>query len=726
MNIKKITLFVSGLLIFNGSFAQISTNRTCGTTVPDAAWEKWLSSKVNERIASRAPVENYTIPVIIHIIHRGTAIGTDANISNAQAISQVAILNADFGGTNIDISKLPAIFSSVKAGDTGIRFCLAKTDPEGNVLPEPGIDRIDGTAIYWEDTDTLEQEDLINYFQYTIKPTTIWNAKKYLNVWISDMSKSGLLGYASFPSGTPNSGLNGVENAYSSGVVINQRAWGNIGTVAIPYDRGRTATHEIGHWLGLRHIWGDAKCGTDYCNDTPTQEGPNFGSPVHPYKIGVCAGNTTGEMFMNYMDYVNDSTMIVFSADQRTRIQTSMANGYFRKELKNSHYCDLPVAFNTGIETIKFPAAKSYTCLNTVTPVVQLINEGTTSITAVTIKYAYDGGAVANYNFTDTLAKFTSVDVELPMSAALSVGAHTLMVATSMPNETVDQDTINDVKITKFFIGATQTIPFIETFETINFAPVNWTVINPDEDATWTRDSTVGGFGASQAAAIIDNYSSDISTSGLTDDMQSPKFDLSGLSKAMLTFDIAYQQYDTITRDSLVIFASIDCGETWDTIYKKGGPNLATIPGFLDDTFVPTAADWRKDSIDLTPYAGKPNVSFLFRDVSDWGQPVYLDNINITGTINTGINSASATENSLLLYPNPNNGSFNLVFNSVSKSTYKIQITNTLGQVIYQENLKDFTGNYFKNIDIANYGKGVYTVNISNADNQSLKKVIVY
>ncbi|MEO6903078.1 MAG: T9SS type A sorting domain-containing protein [Bacteroidia bacterium] len=726
MKIKKITLFVSGLLIFTSSFAQISTNRTCGTKVPDEAWENWLSSKVKERAASRAPLESYTIPIIIHIIHRGSVIGTGANISNAQAISQVAILNADYGGTNTDIAKLPAIFSTVKAGDTGIRFCLAKTDPNGNVLAEPGIDRINGEVKNWEDTDTLSQDDLINYFQETIKPNTIWNAKKYLNVWISDMSTSHLLGYASFPSGTPNSGLNGVEYALSSGVVINQRAWGNIGTVSIPYDRGRTATHEIGHWLGLRHIWGDDSCGTDYCNDTPPQETYNFGSPIHPHNIGACTGDTTGEMFMNYMDYVNDSVMIVFSADQRARMQATMANGYYRKGLKDSHLCDLPFAFNAGIETIKFPAAKSYTCLNTVTPTVQLINEGTTPITTVSIKYAYDGGVVANYSWAGTLTKFTSIDVQLPVSAVLPVGPHSLMVATSMPNGSIDQDTINDVKITDFFIGATQTIPFIETFENVNFAPANWTIVNPNEDATWSRDTTVGGFGASQACAVMDNYYSDFATNDFIDDIQSPKFDLSGLSKAMLTFDIAYQQYDTIIRDSLAIFASIDCGTNWDTIYKKGGPNLATKKDFVKKYFVPTASDWRKDSIDLTPYLGKTNVSFIFRNISDWGQPIYLDNINITGTVTTGFKNTSIIENSLAIYPNPSNGSFNLIFNSMTKSTYNIKITNTLGQVIYQEDLKDFTGNYSKNINIANYGKGVYTVSINNADSQSLKKVIVY
>lgn len=727
MNIKKITLFVSSMLFLSFSFAQNSTIRTCGTTVPDAAWEKWLSSKVKERIDSRIPLENYTIPVIIHIIHRGTAIGIGANISNAQAISQVDILNADFGGTNSDISKLPSVFSNIKAGDTGIRFCLAKTDPNGNVLAEPGIDRINGVIRNWEDTDTLEQGDLIDYFQYVIKFATIWNAKKYLNIWISDMDKSGLLGYASFPAGTPNAGLNGVENAFTSGVVINQQAWGNIGTVAPPFDKGRTATHEIAHWLGLRHIWGDDKCGTDYCNDTPPQKNANFGAPIHPYNIGVCAGNTTGEMFMNYMDYVNDSSMIVFTADQRTRMQTTMANGYYRKGLKNAHLCNLPFDFNAGIETIKSPAAKSYTCLNTVTPIVQLINEGTTPITAVNIKYVYDGGVVSNYSWTGTLAKFASIDVELPMSAVLSLGAHTLMVSTNMPNGSMDQDTMNDAKTTDFFIGVTQTIPFIEGFENLNFAPINWTVINPNEDATWTRDSTVGGFGASQAAAIMDNYSSDISTSGFTDDMQSPSFDLSGLSKAMLTFDIAYQQYDEFTRDSLAVFASIDCGETWDTIYKKGGSNLATKSGFSDNIFVPTETEWRKDSIDLTSYVGKTNVSFLFRDISDWGQPIYLDNINITGNIITGFNTSSTIENSVMIYPNPSNGSFNLTFNTVSKSNYKIQVANALGQIVYQENLKGVSGNYSKNIDLAHFGKGVYTVNINNNGNsQSLKKVVIY
>ena len=162
---------------------------------------------------------------------------------------------------------------------------------------------------------------------------------------------SGILGFATFPNpGT--SGLLGLSPPYGTsttdGLVMLNSSFGSIGTAVtnVPYHKGRTATHEIGHWMGLRHIWGDGTCATDYCNDTPPAQQSNFGCPSFPFNVGGCAGNTTGEMTMNYMDYTNDLCMYMFSNDQKFRAQLILTNSPMRAALLTSSVCNTPTVQN--------------------------------------------------------------------------------------------------------------------------------------------------------------------------------------------------------------------------------------------------------------------------------------------------------------------------------------------------------------------------------------------
>ena len=187
-----------------------------------------------------------TIPVIVHVIHNGEAIGSGANISSAQVISQIEVLNEDFRrkeGTD-------GFNSHPDGADVEIEFALALRDEFGNELVEAGIHRVNGNMTYWE-SEGIEK---------TLKPQTIWNPDKYMNVWTVNFGgdNSSLLGYAQFPS---LSGLDGMDAngglSTTDGVIIGNKYFGRVGEVAEPYDGGRTTTHEVGHWLGLRHIWGD-------------------------------------------------------------------------------------------------------------------------------------------------------------------------------------------------------------------------------------------------------------------------------------------------------------------------------------------------------------------------------------------------------------------------------------------------------------------------------------
>ncbi len=336
---KKLLLITSMISVFFIGNAQNRPGR-CGTPILPAEYENWMQEKIKEFESLQQSGRTqlfYDIPVVVHVINNGEAIGTGSNISVAQINSQITILNQDYRKTNADTNLIPAAFKPM-AADININFHLATVDPSGN--PTTGIDRINRNTHSWTAPPYVQ-----SYINGTIKPATIWNTTHYLNMWVLALDPA-LLGYATFPPGSGLSGITGVGSATTDGVVITHSGFGNTGTAAYPYNKGRSATHEVGHWLGLRHIWGDGSCGppvaTDYCNDTPSQDGENYGCPTYPLIVAnsgqgwfgpSCSGTAPGSMFMNYMDYVDDRCMMMFSNDQKTRMQTAMANSPMRNQL---------------------------------------------------------------------------------------------------------------------------------------------------------------------------------------------------------------------------------------------------------------------------------------------------------------------------------------------------------------------------------------------------------
>ena len=245
------------------------------------------------------------IPVVVHVLYRNST----ENISDAQIQSQIDVLNQDYRATNPDKSSTPSVFQPL-IGDARVTFKLADTDPDGN--PTNGITRTStNNTSFNSDTDNAKHASTGGH--------DAWPADRYLNIWTCGNLRSGagqaLLGYAQFPGGP----------ADTDGVVILQSAFGNTGTAAAPFNLGRTATHEIGHWLNLRHIWGDdgTGCtGDDFVADTPNAGGPNYGKPTFPHI--TCNNGPNGDLFMNYMDYVDDDSMFMFTQGQVTRMQAAL------------------------------------------------------------------------------------------------------------------------------------------------------------------------------------------------------------------------------------------------------------------------------------------------------------------------------------------------------------------------------------------------------------------
>ena len=319
----------------------------CASDVLDDSYEDWLQPLIeaqkikNEQEGASSVV--YTIPVVFHVIHTGTNPGVSYNISDAQLLSQIAVLNEDFRRLNADTSNTPAAFKPA-AADCEVNFCLAQTDPNGNSTT--GINRINRNTLGWSAPPYSK-----TYVDATIKPATIWNTNKYLNIWVTpDVNVFGLpiLGYATFPAGSGLSGLtSGFGTATSDGVVLWYRAVGRVGLLDPSYNKGRTATHEVGHWLGLRHIWGDQTCGNDFCSDTPTQYEEHSGCPSFPtLSTSPCANGPNGDQFMNYMDYCDDICLNMFTEQQKLRIQTVLQNSPMRISQRNSTACNAPVTGN--------------------------------------------------------------------------------------------------------------------------------------------------------------------------------------------------------------------------------------------------------------------------------------------------------------------------------------------------------------------------------------------
>ena len=290
-----------------------SMRRAINPNMPTLQEEEiWLQQKILEYKANNqdgnAKKVVITLPVVVHVIHNGDPIGQDENISNDQILSQIQVLNEDFRrmiGTN-------GANTHTDGADVEIEFCMAIIDPNG--APTDGIDRVQQSSASFSGLADVD----------AIKPNSIWNPDNYLNMWVVNYANSGLLGFAQFPDNSGLGGLNATNgNANTDGVVADYRAFGSsqifpAGTYDPPYDLGRTMTHELGHWFGLRHIWGDSNCGDDFCGDTPESSGSNFSCNVQTTCDGI------QDMVENYMDYTDDACMNIFTEDQKTRMLTVM------------------------------------------------------------------------------------------------------------------------------------------------------------------------------------------------------------------------------------------------------------------------------------------------------------------------------------------------------------------------------------------------------------------
>ncbi|HXU26918.1 MAG TPA: zinc metalloprotease, partial [Bacteroidia bacterium] len=483
---KKIITLTAALAFFANGYAQ----RVCGTL----QHEQWLQQQNPKRAEQRKAYEqaisafvknaaakqnqnNKTqsitqIPLVVHMVYSSTA----DSVEDAQIFSQIKILNDDYTRQNADTVNTPAPFKAV-AGAPMVQYCWAQRDPNGN--PTTGIERRKSTTTSWGADDAVKS--------YATGGLDAWDPSRYFNIWVCNLG-GGLLGYGEFPTSS-------VSNTY--GFVAGATCFGDTLLAQAPYDKGRTATHEIGHCFNLLHIWGDdgtACTGDDQCADTPNQSSENYGCPTFPH-TDACSPASPGVMYMNYMDYTDDGCMNIFTADQALRMVAIVNNPPYNV-LLTSNACTPVVLLpgDAGVFSISSPSG-SY-CGGSIAPKMVLKDWGNDSLKSVNINYVLDNGTVQTYSWTGTLASLQNANVTLP-NITPTIGTHTFTIYTSLPNGIADGNHTNDtMRVTFSILAGGQALPLTEGFEGTTYPPTGWTKSNPDNSTTWTRTTSAAKTGS--------------------------------------------------------------------------------------------------------------------------------------------------------------------------------------------------------------------------------------
>lgn len=553
-------------------------------------FEARMSASKKIRQSSRTEADTLILPVIVHVVHHGETVGVGPNISKDQIYSQLDVLNEDFNRK----PNTRGYNNSTVGASLQVKFVPALIDPLGNALDEPGIHRIYSTSDGWGDVDEFETQ---------IQRVYAFPARNYINIWVVKFkgNLSQTLGYATLPY---LSTLTGAEDQdrpdYSDGLVIRYNAFGRTGAIVAPYNLGRTTTHEMGHFLGLRHIWGDElSCNsTDYCDDTPTTSGPFYGCPSSP----VSCTTSQRAMVENYMEYTNDQCMNIFTQDQVDRMLIVLDHAERRKELTQS---DVYLPNNKPKALFE---VQKVACNNTL---VQLSDKSTGSATAWAWTITHAG--------TNTL--YTSSTLQNPLIAFTSTGTYhiQLTVTNSLGSSTTFKENALEV-----ISSINAPLPVVSNFE---LGMGELTLLKNNNKISWKLNNIAGSIGSSGSLAV-DNYFPSANTKGQQAEFVSPRINFASVTGGYLEFDVAYTSYDADQTDTLQVLVSNNCGASFSSLWKRGGAGLSTAP-FSTDPFIPTSSQWRSEQISLQSLNQMSNLIFMFRNTSGWGNTLYVDHVKI-------------------------------------------------------------------------------------------------
>ncbi len=615
------------------------------------------------------------IPVVVHVVHDG---GTN-NISDAQIQSQIDVLNEDF-------RKIIGTNGYGNGVDTEIEFCLAKKDPQGKCTN--GIVRIK-SPLSNHQTHQRSQLKLLSY----------WDNLRYLNIYVvkNINNGSGTLGYSSFPGGPPD----------EDGIVVRHDYFGKTGTASTTL--GRTTTHEVGHWFGLYHTF-NGGCGADTCADgdyvcdTPPAANPNFGCPT----INSCSIDVpnVNDQIQNYLDYSNDNCKNMFTNGQAQRMQATLAS--FRIDIWqtwniDSTGCSAGFVNNNCNVIADFVTLNPNICVgNSITFYNKSQNNPTT------YQWFFQGGVPATSAVANPTVTYSSIgNFQVKLIATNSIGVDSLILN-------------NYINVTTPPIG--QSLPYFEGFEAYSFPANGITIDNPDGGITWERDTVAIAYQGTASAKINNliniNY-------GQSDAMILPRFDFTSfVGIPYLNFKWAYAKSDPNYSDELIVLVSKDCGVTWTQVFYRTGSTMIT--GTTQTTpYIPDAnTTWKIANISLATYTTYPNVLIKIVNVTDGGNNLYIDNINLGSNI-TNLNDNETSSHNLSVYPNPSNGHFYIDYESINPGDESIEVSDVLGRVVFESNIKAHAIGVQK-IEVSTpLQNGFYNVLLKTKQGVFIKKIVI-
>ncbi|MEQ8471856.1 MAG: choice-of-anchor J domain-containing protein [Marinoscillum sp.] len=596
----------------------LPSNINRSETIED--FEVWLTQKKFQKAASRllapglAQATVYEVPVVFHIVHDGSLLGSGSNISDAKILEQLEILNQDFRRTNEDASETASQFRSV-AADTEIQFVMARQDPEG--LPTNGIVRTKGTKTTYRSSDYR-----------TLMSESFWPHEHYLNIYVTDLHGP-TLGWAQFPF----SNLEGIASELSNykstdGVLIDYKWVGvneNTGSFS---SYGRTATHEIGHYLGLRHIWGDGNCSyDDFCEDTPLADGSTSGCSTNKVTCG------SKDMVQNYMDYSDDSCMNLFTNCQRERMRLVLEESPRRRTLLTSPGLSEPqmVANDLGVRSIVSPITSD--CNSEVSPSVQVRNYGTNQIDRFNLTLFVNNSVIEQKEVVVPLLTAETSVVSFSSIILSQTNPSEVRFEITSVNNATSANPVNDSKSIVLAPFHPVEPPYFEEFSNnLNF----FTTVETGNPSTWILERASDEDTENIAAKAP--FFNQQANYGDQDMLQTATLDLSGLNSVQLSFEYAYSprlqdNSNHFFLDGLIVAVSTDCGESFsrsDYFFERYGKSLGTVSA-TSDSYTPTgASDWKEEEINLTRYAGQSDVKIAFIGINGRGNNLYLDNISVT------------------------------------------------------------------------------------------------
>ena len=690
-------LLLSSIFISFFSMNGAAQEKHCGTTEATRAlyeahpelinreidYNTAITEEINRKKMTRSPEAVYIIPIVFHVIHTN---GTE-NITDAQILDQVAILNRDYRKLNADTSLIVAGFDTL-AADIKIEFRLATIDPNGNCTN--GIDRI-----YSHKTNNASDASKLNQ----------WPREKYLNVWtVKTIGSAGVAGYAYYPSAVDGPGYP------VDGIIILHDYIGSIGTSNASHSRA--LTHEIGHWMNLQHPWGNnndpgVACGDDLVDDTPTTKG-------HTSCLlsdNACVPGII-ENVQNYMDYSYCSVM--FTLGQKARMRAALTN--FVSGRSNLYINSNLIATGTdaGSHPVCTPRPDFYANRYSVCPggtvtFTKNIMDGT----ATTWSWSFPGGSPATSS-----AAAPTVTYNTPGSYDVTLtGTNTAGTGTITKNMEIS---VSD--------AYAMVIPGLttENFDNSSLYYSRWHSDDMDANSrTWWLTNTAS-YSSNQSMVMnaYYNYAFDV------DVLYSPSYDLSFVSGASLSFRCAAATKGTTAadiNDVLKIFASKDCGATWLQIKSLTGPALIN-NGYHPEEFVPnTASQWALISTTIPTAYVTGNTRFKFEYTSgNEANNIYIDDVNISGAL--GVQNNAIDETSVSLYPNPSSQSTTLSYHLNAKANTKIEMIDVLGKKIMEViNANQTEGDYTIQLSKQDLHlfNGIYFVKLSVDNNTITKKLII-